>query len=110
MAQSKEKTEQERLEAVYKDLPPNTYTVVHGLIVEAARLKVELDRLYKDIKKSGTTEMFSQSEKTEPYKRERPETKIWLSANKNYQAIIKQLNELTPPSKEKSKLDALRDE
>ena len=54
--------------------------------------------------------MFSQSEKTEPYERERPAARLFTATDKNYQAIIKQLNELTPPSTAKSKLEAMMKE
>lgn len=96
-----------RLNKIYKDLPKNQYEVAQGLIVQAARLRVWLDELWADIQVNGQTEKFSQSEKTEPYDRERPQARLFASADKNYQAIIKQLNELTPPTKERSKLDDL---
>ena len=54
--------------------------------------------------------MFSQSEKTEPYERERPQARIFTATDKNYQAIIKQLNEMTPPSRKASKFDDLDDD
>ena len=79
-----EKTEIERLRRIYQDLPPNQYAVADGLIVQAARLRVLLDKLWKDLRRNGETEL--------------------------YQAIIKQLNELTPPSRVGSKLDELRRE
>lgn len=110
---SKEITEQSeirRLTKIYKDLPPNQFAVAQGLIVQAARLRVRLDHLWQDIQDKGETEWFTQSEKTEPYERERPAARLFTSTDKNYQSIIKQLNELTPPSAKKSKLEALRDE
>ena len=38
--------------------------------------------------------MFSQSEKTEPYERERPVARLYNTMNKNYQSIIKQMSDL----------------
>ena len=105
-----EKTEIARLTRIYKDLPPNQFAVAQGLIVQAARLRVRLDALWDDIRANGETEMFSQSDKAEPYERERPVARLFTATDKNYQAIIKQLNELTPPSRTKSKLEAFRDE
>lgn len=102
-----EKSEIERLTEIYKDLPPNEFAVAQGLIVQAARLRVRLDKLWRDIRKNGETEMFSQSDKTEPYERERPVARLFTATDKNYQAIIKQLNELTPPSKSGNKLEEL---
>ena len=106
-----EKSEIERLTEIYKDLPPNQFAVAQGLIVQAARLRVRLDKLWRDIKKGGEDELFTQSEKTEPYERERPAARLFTATDKNYQSIIKQLNELTPPSASKGKLaELMRDE
>lgn len=105
-----EKNEVERLMAIYKDLPPNQFAVAQGLIVQAARLRARLDALWLDICCNGETELFTQSEKTDPYERERPAARLFTSTDKNYQAIIKQLNELTPPEKRGGKLGELMDE
>lgn len=99
-----------RLTRIFKTLPPNQFKVAQGLIVQAARLRVRLDALWEDIQENGETEMFSQSEKTEPYERERPAARLFVSTDKNYQSVIKQLLELTPPSQRESKLGALRNE
>ena len=102
-----EKSEIERLTKIYKNLPPNKFAVAQGLIVQAARLRVRLNQLWEDIQENGETERFTQSEKTEPYERERPAARLFTSTDKNYQAIIKQLNELTPPSSNDGKLKEL---
>lgn len=101
------KSEIQRLTEIYRDLPPNQFAVAQGLIVQAARLRVRLDQLWDDIQRNGETEMFSQSEKTDPYERERPSARLFTSTDKNYQALIKQLNELTPPSRRRSKLEEI---
>lgn len=102
-----EKSEIKRLTEIYKSLPPNEFAVAQGLIVQAARLRVRLDQLWQEIQEKGETELFSQSEKTEPYERERPAARLFTSTDKNYQSIIKQLNDMTPPSVAKSKLAEL---
>lgn len=102
-----EKSEIARLTKIYKDLPPNKFAVAQGLIVQAARLRVRLNQLWEDIQENGETERFTQSEKTEPYERERPAARLFTSTDKNYQAIIKQLNDLTPPSSNEGKLKEL---
>lgn len=102
-----EKSEIKRLSDIYKSLPPNQFAVAQGLIVQAARLRVRLNQLWEDIQKNGETEMFSQSDKTDPYERERPAARLFTATDKNYQSIIKQLNELTPPSHTESKLESL---
>ena len=107
---SREKKEIARLTEIYKNLPPNQFAVAEGLIVQAARLRVSLDDLWKDIKKNGRTEMFSQSENAQPYERERPAAKQFVATDKNYQAIMKQLHEICPPSARESKLKALMDD
>lgn len=106
-----EKSEINRLKRIYKNLPPNQYAVAQGLIVQAARLRVRLDRLWQEIQEGGETEMFAQSDKTEPYERERPAARLFTATDKNYQSIIKQLNELTPSVAGKSKLaELMKDE
>ncbi len=102
-----EESEIKRLKKIYKELPPNQFAVVEGLIVQAARLRVRLDQLWEDIKENGELEKFSQSAKTKPYDRERPSARLFAATDKNYQAIIKQLSELTPPSKKKDKLSKM---
>ena len=107
---TQEQVEIERLTEIYKDLPPNQFAVAQGMIVQAARLRVRLDTLWADLLENGEVEKFTQSEKTDPYERERPAARLFTATDKNYQAIMKQLNELTPPSRKESKLEALRDE
>lgn len=102
-----EESEIKRLTKIYKDLPENQFAVAQGLIVQAARLRVRLDQLWREIQEHGETEMFSQSERTDPYERERPAARLFTATDKNYQSIIKQLNELTPPSKTGSKLSEM---
>lgn len=102
-----EESETKRLTKIYKDLPENQFAVAQGLIVQAARLRVRLDQLWREIQEHGETEMFSQSERTDPYERERPAARLFTATDKNYQSIIKQLNELTPPSKTGGKLSEM---
>ena len=103
-----EKSEIRRLSKIYEGLEPNQMKVVEGLIVEAARLRVRLDYLWKFLQENGETEMFTQSEKTEPYSRERPESRTYTATTKSYQSIIKQLSDLCPPSAEEDPLAEFR--
>ena len=96
MATSAEKKEAKRLTEIYKTLPPKQFALAQGLIAEAARLRVRCDALWDDLQKNGEVEMFSQSENTDPYERERPASRIYTAANKAYQSIIKQLNDMIP--------------
>lgn len=86
------KKEIARLRKQYENLPDDRMAIAEGLIVEAARLRVRLDYLWDDLQEHGETEMFSQSPNTDPYERERPSSRNYTSTNKNYQAIIRQLD------------------
>ena len=91
-----ENSEIERLTEIYKGLPPKQFALAQGLIAEAARLRVRLDKLWEDLTENGEVEMFSQSENTDPSERERPASRIYTATNKSYQSIIKQLNDMIP--------------
>lgn len=105
-----EQSEIRRLTRVYKNLSAGKKAVAQGLIAEAARLRVLCDQLWADIEENGMTEMFHQSEDQEAYERERPAARQYLTANKNYQAIMKQLDGMVPtdtPGQKGSKLGGL---
>lgn len=59
-------------------------------------MRITLEDYEKDLDNKGYVEMFSQSEKTDPYERERPVARLYNTMNKNYQTIIKQLGDLLP--------------
>lgn len=88
--------EERRLKRSYKDLPKDKKQVVDGLIRRAAYMRVTLEDMEVDLDKNGFVEMFTQSEKMEPYERERPVARLYNTMNKNYQNIIKQLSDLLP--------------
>lgn len=92
-------SEIERLTELYKELPPKKFALAEGLIVQAARLRVRLDSLWKEIEENGDVDhAFTQSkDKTAPYERERPVAKVFTATDKNYQAIIRQLDSMLPP-------------
>lgn len=91
-----EAEEIERLMEQYKTLPPKRMAVAHGLIVQAARLRVRLNYLWEDLEKKGEVELFQQSKDEKPYERERPSSRIFTATDKSYQSIIKQLNDMVP--------------
>ena len=97
-----EKRERARLEKLFEGMPENKRKLTDGLITQAARLRVRLNELHADIEENGMTELFQQSEKVEPYSRERPEAGLWIKLDKNYQAIIRQLTELVPEEHRKA--------
>ncbi len=94
-----------RLKRIYKDLPKDALLVVEGLIVEAADLRIRLEDIRKDLDENGYDEMFTQSENQDPYERERPQARRYISMNKNYQSIMKQLGDYIPKPEPKKKED-----
>ena len=91
-----EQLEIDRLTEIYRELPPKQFALAQGLIIQAARLRVRLDKLWAELLEKGETEWFTQSEKTEPYERERPASRTFTATDKSYQSIIKQLNDMIP--------------
>lgn len=97
------KKEVRRLKAIYKDLGQKEKKVIEGLIQRAAYMRITLEDYEEDLNENGSVELFSQSEKTEPYERERPVARLYNTLNGNYQKIMKQLSEYvdkTPPKVE----------
>ena len=97
-----EQLEVERLTEIYQGLPPKQFALAVGLIAEAARLRVRLDKLWAELEEKGETEWFTQSDKTDPYERERPASRTFTATDKSYQSIIKQLNDMIPKEAETS--------
>lgn len=97
--------EEKRLREIYKDISKDKMAIIDGLIQRAAYMRVTLEDWEKDIMENGYIEMFSQSDKLEPYERERPVTRLYNTLNKNYQSIIKQLSDLLPKEVPKNEDD-----
>jgi len=97
---SPEQAEINRLTEIYQGLPPKQFALAQGLIIQAARLRVRLDKLWAELQEKGETEWFTQSEKTDPYERERPASRTFTATDKSYQSIIKQLNDMIPAETE----------
>lgn len=89
-----EKSETRRLTSIYENLPPKQFALAQGLIAQAARIRVNLNALAADIAENGMTELFQQSDKVQPYMKTRPEADLFIKLDKNYQSIIRQLNEM----------------
>lgn len=88
------KKEKNRLNRLFKDIPDKKKKAVEGLIVQAARLRVLLDEMWIDISEKGDYEFFSQSDKQDPYERERPIAKLYNARDTSYQRVMKQLTDL----------------
>ena len=89
-----------RLNEIFRDIPEDKRKVAEGLIAQAARLRILLDRAWADIQERGDTEMFSQSPNTEPYERERPVARLFNTRDKNYQTTVKMLIDMLPEGAE----------
>jgi hypothetical protein len=70
-------------------------------------MRVTLEDWETDIIENGYIEMFTQSERTPPYERERPVVRLYNTLNKNYQSIIKQLSDLVPKPEAREEVDVL---
>lgn len=92
------KKEEKKLLKLYKNIDKDTKTLIDGLIQRAAYMRITLEDYEKDIDCGGYVEFFTQSDKTDPYERERPVVRLYNTMNKNYQSIIKQLSDLLPKS------------
>ncbi|NMB34059.1 MAG: hypothetical protein GX992_07515 [Clostridium sp.] len=95
------KKEERRLKRIYKNIDKDNKAIIDGLIQRAAYMRVTLEDWENDIDENGYVEMFTQSEKTDPYERERPVARLYNTMNKNYQSIIKQLSDLIPKQEAK---------
>ncbi|UXR53560.1 hypothetical protein MUA82_05655 [Staphylococcus simulans] len=90
------KKEKVRLDKIFKSIPEDRKRVAQGLIVQAARMRILLDDAWSDIQEKGDYELFTQSESTPAYERERPIAKLFNSRDAAYQKIIMQLSKLLP--------------
>jgi hypothetical protein len=97
--------EKRRLNLIYKNVPKENKGIIEGLIQRAAYMRITLEWMEVELDEKGYVEMFTQSEKTEPYERERPIARLYNTMNKNYQSIIKQLSDLVPKQEVKIKDD-----
>jgi hypothetical protein len=101
--------EEKRLRQIYKDIAKENKAIIDGLIQRAAYMRVTLEIMEGDLDSKGYVELFTQSEKTEPYERERPVARLYNTMNKNYQSIIKQLSDLVPKVEKKPEDDGFED-
>ena len=101
--------ETKRLLTLFKDIPSGRKSLVQGLIKRASYMLVTLEVFEADIDEFGYVEQFSQSEKLDSYERTRPVSQLYNTMNKNYQSIIKQLNDLLPVEVEKSIKDEIQE-
>lgn len=87
------KKEQRRLSSIFKTRSEKEQAAIEALIKRAAYMRVTLEDMEADLDENGFVEMFTQSDKLEPYERERPIARLYNTMNKNFQGIMKQLTE-----------------
>src|SRR5699024_2448338 len=104
------KKEKNRLKRIFSNIERNQMQVVSGLITQAATLRVLRGEVSEDITNGGDYELFSQTEKVEPYERERPVAKLYNSRDQSYQKVIKQLVELLPKEEQQEATDYVEDD
>ena len=98
-----------RLNSIYSNIEERHKKLIEGLIQRAAYMRITLDIYEIDLDEFGYVELFSQSQNTEPYDRERPVARLYNAMNKNYQSIIKQLTDLLPKDAPKQESDGFND-
>lgn len=103
------KQEKSRLFEIFKDIDENKLLIVNTLIDRLAWLNVSIKEIEKNIDEQGTTIEYRNSE-TQWGVKDNPNIKTHIQYTKNIAMITKQLIELVPPSKKKSKLDELMNE
>lgn len=101
--------EEKRLRRIYKNIGKDQKAIIDGLIQRAAYMRITLEDYEADLDEKGYVEMFSQSDKMEPYERERPVARLYNTMNKNYQSIIKQLTDLVPKEPPKTEDDGFEE-
>lgn len=78
------------------DMDDKRKEIAKGICKVAAFAYIEALDIMDDILENGWVELFSQSEKTEPYERERPVSGIMLRLFEKYTKSISQLNNMLP--------------
>ena len=99
----------ERLKEVFESLPDVTVSLLDGMIKRAAYMRITLEDYEADLDSKGIVEMFTQSERTPPYERERPVARLYNSMNRNYQSLMKQLIAALPDETSVAAVDEIKE-
>lgn len=96
------KRETARLNRVFNKIEDaNVRNVAKPLIEQLGRLKALCDWLWLDIQENGNYSYFTQSEKTEPFEKERPSAKQYATYAKLHSSVANQLIALCPKAEKK---------
>ena len=91
---------------LFKDLEPNKLQTCQALIDRAAFITISLEDLETQLNEIGWTEYYQNGETQSGWKKSAA-ADVHISLTKNLNTIIKQLLELVPPAKQRSKLEEL---
>lgn len=94
------KEEIEKLEKLFEKIDPSRKSLAEKLINNAAYMSVELEYLKKHNVEYGIKEVYMNGANQFGYK-ESVESKTYGTMIKNYSNIIKQLNDMLPPTEPK---------
>lgn len=89
-------SEFKRYKRLFKEIPKEKKKAAEELIKRAVFLQIQLEKYENDIYLNGAVEEFTQSDRVEPYERERPVVRIYNQAMKNYQVVMNKLLDLLP--------------
>jgi len=100
------KAEKNRLTKIYKNIESTKKQVALGLIENAAKQRIMVEDLWKDLQENGYTELFKQSDKFPPYERKRPAAELYGTTSAQYGKTLKQLTDLLPKENAAAKAEA----
>lgn len=83
--------EYERIKSLFEGVDENQLKLVDGVILEAARSKVELDQLHEIIKKTGLMKVHPDHPMMQ---KELPVSKMIVKVRANYLSYISKLSQL----------------
>ena len=100
------RNEKARLMKLFKDMEPNKLQTCLALIDRAAFITVSLEDIEAQLNETGWTEYYQNGDKQSGWKKSAA-ADVHISLTKNLNTTIKQLLELVPAAKQKSKLEEL---
>lgn len=103
------KKEKNRIKKIFKEIDENKLKFCMTLIDRLAWLNVSVKELEQSIDRDGTTILYDNGGGQTGVK-DNPNVKTLIQYTKNITTITKQLVDLVPASKKKSKLEELMDE
>jgi hypothetical protein len=90
----------------FASVDEGTMKVVRPLIQNAGFMKVQLEKLQKDINEKGVLERYQNGENQWGTKKN-PEIEIYLTMSKNFAQIVKQMFEMIPDAEKTEAGEAL---